>query len=213
MRRRFFLIAITLVEISLFGCASTDPLRARHAEELKQQGEFAAALVHSEALILDRRSVLATDDIERHVEILRGLNRNVEAEAFEEFSLRYLSGRATQRTGLGQRLRQCIDTQKRRRRSGELIHLSQRPLGSRGTVVAVRYAVGADGQLTKIRLLQARNPAVAWSVIDRLASARVVEGRLSKLADDEFPVEHCRFWPGVEIEAGSWRAPRVRNNW
>ena len=213
MRRRLFPTPFIIVGLSLVGCTTTDPMRGQYAEDLKQQGDFATALTHSKVVILDRKTAPSQDDARRHTEILRGLERNVEADAFEEFTARYFSGKQTNDANPDRALRSCQKTQALQRGKRRLIWLPRHRRVFTNTQVAVRYAVGASGLLTEIRILRARDPTVAWSVIGALASAPVAQYRLSQLDRDEFPIEHCIHWSGEKPAAEAWIPPRVRNNW
>ncbi len=202
----------------LVSCASppsTGHFFLDHARKYHEQGELERALFYTESAIQQHPFEPEPAEISLHVEILRKLERGVEADAFEEFSARYTAGEETDSADTVPTQNECQKLARERSKTTRLIR-RYGELPVRGTfeigVLAATYAIDGDGRPVQIRVLRARHPGSAWLIIHSLAESKIRKSRLARISEP-FPIAHCAYWDVDWATRRSLVPPGVRVIW
>jgi hypothetical protein len=195
--------AIHLVgAFALAACASTpsdtrSTWQIEKAEALYADGRASSALRYTERIIEANHESPSEREVSLHVGVLRALGHDSEANAFQEFTERYASGEHTAARESDPTWRQCKDRQP----GDELIKSwgRSRYRGTRngyemGSTVAASFRIDSEGRIDEINVIRAKDPGVAWRVIQMIAGARLSGRRLAerrKRYPESFPVSLC----------------------
>ena len=183
-----------VLSLAVSACAA-DPnasWRLRRAEQLHAEGRDEEAVRLTEQEIAWGSLAPTPEMVLLHIKVLRGLDRQVEADALHQFGDRYFTGEETDDADWELSQRDCTKQQK----DYDLIRSFGRPEQRNYEIgrVVVTFALDDRGAIGRIEVLSARDPASAWAGIDAVASAKVRETRLAELRSREperFPVALC----------------------
>jgi hypothetical protein len=182
----------------LVSCASqpTGRFFLDRARESQQAGDLERALFYTESALQQRPFELDPDEIALHLDVLRGLDRAVEADAFADFATRYTAGEDTDTTRTVPTPGECQKLQRQRSKTTRLIReFGEMPVRGEFDIgaLAATYEIDAEGQPIHIRVIRAKHPAAAWLIIHSLAGAKVWKTRLAETSEP-FPIAHCAYW-------------------
>jgi hypothetical protein len=135
----------------LVSCASPAPqgrFFIDRAHQYAEAGDLERALSYTESAMQQQPSDPDPDEISLHVELLRRLDRDVEADAFEEFAGRYAAGAATDSEDTVPTLTECAKLERKRAHTTRLVrefgHPS--PVSFEIGTLAATYEIDAEGR-------------------------------------------------------------------
>lgn len=160
------------------------------AEAAYADGHIITATRYTEKAIQKRRGRPEPEAIDLHIVLLREAGRDVEADAFLEYTMRY-SGQDTGQAPKKISRSHCEEL------GNELVR-SWGPLPQHvdfqiGTVIAT-FEIGSDADVSNIHVSTAKNPASAWLIIHSIATILVDRDRLADLGAAEYPIRQCGYW-------------------
>jgi hypothetical protein len=196
-----FALALTGIGVCalLVSCASrpsTGHFFLDRARESDQAGDLERALFYTESAIQQHPFEPEPEEISLHLEVLRKLDRAVEADAFEEFAARYTAGEETDSSDTVPTGSECQKLARKRSKTTRLIRdYGELPVRSEFEigVLAATYEIDAEGRPIQIRVIRARHPASAWLIIHSLAETKIWKTRLARTSEP-FPIPHCAYW-------------------
>jgi hypothetical protein len=138
--------------------------KVRRAEQLHAEGRHEDALRLTEQEIAWGSTAPSPSLVELHIEILRALGRQSEADAYFRFADRYFTGEETDDSAPEISQRSC-----ERNPGYDLIRSFGRPEQRNYEIgrVVVTFELDDRGRIGEIDVLSARDPASAWAGIDR----------------------------------------------
>ena len=175
-------------------CAGLFGRTLDHAEQHLSEGRPARALSITAGSLGRSSAPLEPRLLALHLEALRGLGREEEALAFEDYASRLSAGVDFRAEELNESRSECTGPQD----GAELVRdfgkrSPRRTLGA----VAARFEIHRNGDIGRIRVMRARDPAAAWWMIDSISRARLWTTRLERRAKSRsngFPVRLCTWW-------------------
>lgn len=192
--------------LALSACSTSSPEWAiEQAEQYRAQGRPRSALRQTARAI--QRSYDDPDPrvVQLHIAVLRDLGRTSEADAFREFTQRYVAGANTYTAETEPSWKECRSRQYGDgliRSWGRWGYLPKQGNFEIGTVAAT-FEVDFDGKIHDIKVLRAKHPGSAWLIIDTVGSSRISPTRLRDFyrdTPDDFPVSQCAWWNYADIE-------------
>ena len=200
-------ILVSSFVLSILGCSTSSPSTwvISRAEKYLAEGRLDSALRYSERAIQQDHRHPDAREISVHIEILRELDREPEADAFRDFTDRYASGEYAHGDETTPSRKKC---EKRRpedaliRSWGNFGHLKTKYSDYEIGTIATTFEIDREGGVGNIRVLRAKYPAVAWLAIEAIGQARISKSRLtSRQRDlpDGVPVSLCVWWAYDEI--------------
>lgn len=204
---RFWLVNGAL-GLALSACSASSPDWAiEQAEQYRTQGRPKSALRQTADAI--QRSYEDPDPrvVQFHIDLLLDLGRMTEADAFREFTERYVAGANTYTAETEPSWKECKSSRygdRLIRSWGRWGYLPKQGNFKIGTIAAT-FEIDRKGEIHNIRVLRAKHPGSAWLIIDAVASPRISPTRLREFyrdTPDDFPVSQCAWWNFNRIEDG-----------
>ena len=167
--------AVLLAGAVSSGCAG--PLSnwaIERAEGHLEAGRPERALRITERALQRHRDRPDPRELALHSRALRKLGRHVDAHAFDDYVERSAGGKPVVASDADRR--ECTGGQE----GAEVVTGWGRstPRGHELGTVAARFEVTGQGRIVGTRVLQARNPAAAWWIIDAVSGAKISSARL-----------------------------------
>lgn len=167
------------------------------AQEAYEAGRLESALRYTERAMQKTPENAPEEANALHVAILRGLGRDVEADAFADFAERYTAGEATDSDATQPSADECQRLEREWTGARSLVRrygpLDRHYWFEIGTVAAA-FDVSAEGEPANLRVLRAEHPASAWLVIRAIADAEIAPARVKALPASRFPLPQCVYW-------------------
>jgi len=193
--------AVTVATCALIaGCSTPAAEPGRYlldrSHDSLEANDLDDALFYSESALQQDPYQPTPEEIALHVEVLRRLSREQEADAFAEFAARYVAGEVTDTVDTVPSRNDCLEIARKRAKSTRLVReYGEMPVRRTFQIgaLAASYELDADGRPIDLRVIRARHPASAWLIIASVGELEVWKSRLDNVSEP-FPIAHCVYW-------------------